>query len=83
MACYNMCKGEWPRRACTVRYFSNVFTCKRLALTHLPKKWPLRSENPWVPHAGAELRRRDLQRGTNDIVWCLVLHDLALKAWTV
>ena len=30
MACYNMCKGEWPRRACTVRYFSNVFTCKRL-----------------------------------------------------
>ena len=58
--------GEYLRRARTARYFSNVFTRKGLALAHLPK-CPLRRDNPWVPHAGAELRGRDLQRARNDI----------------
>ena len=48
------------------RYFSNVFTRKGLALTHLPK-CTLRRDNHWVPHAGAKIRGRDLQRATNDI----------------
>ena len=46
--------------------FSDVFTCKGLALTHLPK-CPLRRDNPWVTHTGAELRGRDLQGATNNI----------------
>ena len=37
-----------------------------LPKAHLPK-CPLRRDNPWVPHAGAELQGRDLQRATNDI----------------
>ena len=49
-----------------MRDFCYVFTCKGLALTHL-SKCPLRRDNPLVPHAGAELRGRDLQRATNDI----------------
>ena len=58
--------GEYLRRARTARYFSNVFTRKGLAVTHLPK-CPLRRDNPWVLHAGADLRGRDLQRATNNI----------------
>ena len=42
------------RHALAVRYFSDMFTRKGLALTHLPK-CPLRRDNPWVPNAGAEL----------------------------
>ena len=64
-------KGEYPHRVCAPRYFSNVFTRKGLALTHL-SKCPLRRDNLWVPHAGAELRGRDLQRATNDI--CVAPH---------
>ena len=58
--------GEHLRRARTARYFSNVFNRKGLALTHIPK-CPLRRDNPWVPHIGAELRGRDLPRATNNI----------------
>ena len=42
----------------TARYFSNTFTRKGLALTHL-SKCPLRRDNPRVPHAGAKLPGRD------------------------
>ena len=41
--------GEYLRRVRVVRYFSNVFTRKGLALTHLAK-CPLGTNNPWVPH---------------------------------
>ena len=52
------------------RYFSNAFTRKGLALRHL-QNCPLRTDNPWGPQAGAELRGLDLQRATNNM--CIAL----------
>ena len=56
-------------------YFSNVFTFRGLALTHLPK-CSQRRDHPWVPHATDELQGRDLQNATNDICEaCLAQSD--------
>ena len=48
------------RRARTARYFSNVLRGKGLAFTCL-LNCPLTRDKPWVPQAGAELPRQDLQ----------------------
>ena len=55
---------EYLRRARAT--FPMCLPVRGLALTHLPK-CPLWRDNPWVPHAGAELRGCDPQRATNDI----------------
>ena len=73
-----MCAARAPR----ARYFSNVFNCKGVALTHLPK-CPLGRDNPWVQHAGLSLEGGIFKQQQTTLVWHLVLRDLALKAWAV